>query len=202
MAQIDAPLLDTISITFHQFIFDIPELAKFMRRTTTFQALNEAHVNIDYDSVVVESLPPTQTFNKMSGFRISCEDVDWDPSSLAQVLISLFPSVYLVEYLYIYGSGYMEWRDDIESMRWLEIFQSFTAVKKLFISQEFAEYIAPSLQELVRKRATDVLPALECLFLENLQTSDLLQEAFGRSDARQLLGHPVAVSHWDRWDEI
>ena len=88
----------------------------------------------------------------------------------------------------------MEWADNIESMQWLEIFHSFTAVKKLYISQEFAEYIAPSLQELVRDRATDVLPALEHLFLENLKISDLFQ--------RQLLGHPVTVSHWVRLDGI
>ena len=55
----------------------------------------------------------------------------------------------------------------------------------------------------------DVLPALEGLFLEELseelseelepiQPSRLIQEAFDRFvAARQLFGHPVAVSHWD-----
>jgi F-box-like len=191
MAQIDAPLLDTIHLTFHQSIFNIPELAKFMRRTTRFQAFNEAHVNFDYEGILVQSLPPTPFDEiEISGLRIICEDVDWDPSSLAQILTSLFPSIYVVECLYIYGSGYMGWGDDIESMQWLEIFHPFTAVKKLYISQEFAAYIAPALQELVRERATDVLPALECLFLENLMISDLFQE--------QLLGRPVTISHWVR----
>ena len=32
---------------FHQLIFDIPQLARFMRRTTRLQALNEAHVDFD-----------------------------------------------------------------------------------------------------------------------------------------------------------
>jgi hypothetical protein len=193
MARIDAPLLDTIYITFRQSTFNIPELAKFMRRTARFQAFNEAHVNFDYEGVLVQSLPLTQ-LNEISRLRIICEDIDWDPSSLAQILISLFPSIYIVEYLYIYGTGYMEWADNIESMQWLEIFHPFTAVKKLYISHEFAEYIAPALQELVRDRATDVLPALEHLFSENLKISDLFQ--------RQLLGHSVAVSHWVRLDGI
>ena len=186
MAQIDAPLLDTIYTTFHQSVFNIPELAKFMRRTTRFQAFNEAHVEFCYKKIIVQSHPPTQ-FGKVSGLKITCKDVDGGPSSLAQILISLFPSIYVVEYLYIYGSGYLGWIDDIQ---WLEIFHPFTAVRKLYISQKFAAYITPALQELVRERVTDVLPALECLFLEDLLRSDLFQE--------QLLGHPVTVSHWVR----
>ena len=48
MARIDAPLLDSISITFdHLLISDIPQLAQFMRRTTRIQgelqALKEAY---------------------------------------------------------------------------------------------------------------------------------------------------------------
>jgi hypothetical protein len=199
VARIDTPLLESISITFfYHFIFDIPELAQFIRRTTRLEVLNEAHVDFNYYGVVVESLPPTQTFDEKPGLRISCEDVDWDPSSLAQVFTSLFPSIYIVEHLYVYGSGYSQWQDDIENRRWLDIFRPFTAVKSLYVCEEFAQHIAPALQEL-GERAADVLPAMESLFLEELQASDPLHEAFGQFvDIRQLLGHPVAVSHWDR----
>ena len=108
VARIDAPLLDSICITFlHQLIFDISQLAQFMRRTTRFQALNEAHVDFDYYGVLVESLPPTRTFDEKSGLRISCREIDWDLSSLAQVFTSFFPSIYIVEHLYIYGSRYL-----------------------------------------------------------------------------------------------
>jgi hypothetical protein len=60
VARIDAPLFDSVWITFfHQLVFDIPQLARFMKRTTRFQALNQAHVDFDYYGVQVESLPPT-----------------------------------------------------------------------------------------------------------------------------------------------
>ena len=200
VARIDAPLLDSICITFfHQLIFDIPQLAQFMRRTTRFQALNEAHVDFDYYGVQVGSLPPTRTFDEKSRLRISCRELDWQLSSLAQVFTSFFPSIYMVEHLYIYGPRYLpsQWQDDIENMQWLEIFHPFTAVKNLYVSKEFARCIAPALQELVGERVTDVLPALESLFLEELQPSGPVQEAIGQFvAARQLLGHPVAVSHW------
>jgi hypothetical protein len=88
---------------------------------------------------------------------------------------------------------------DIENVQWLDIFRPFTAVKKLYICEEFAQYFVPAFQELVGERTADVLPALESLFLEGLQPSHPVQEAIGQFvAARQVIGHPVAVSHWDR----
>jgi hypothetical protein len=210
VAGIDAPLLDTIFITFSdELTFDIPELARFMRRTTRFQALNEAHVDFGYYSALVKSLPVTETdFDEESGLKITCREIDWSPTDLTHVFTSLFPSIYIVEHLYIYGcrlthgfrlSQLQGPQRNIEIMQWLDIFRPFTAVKKLYVSHEFAHYIAPALQQLVGERTTDVLPALESLFLEKLPPSGPVQEAFGQFiAARQLFGHPVAVSHWER----
>jgi hypothetical protein len=70
VAQIDSPLLDTIQITFfHQLLFDLPQLAQFMRRTTKFQTLNEAHMDFDYHGVQVGSLPSSLSFDEKSGLR-------------------------------------------------------------------------------------------------------------------------------------
>jgi hypothetical protein len=202
VARIDAPLLDSILITFfHQLIFDIPQLAQFMRRTTRFQALNEVHVDFDYSGVQVGYLPPTRTVDGKSGLRISCKELDWQLSSVEQVFTPFFSSIYMVEQLYIYEPEYFpsQWQDDIESMQWLELFHPFIAVKHLYVSKTFAQSIAPTLQELVLERVTDVLPALESLFLEELQSSGPVQEAIKQFvTARQLLGHPVAISHWNR----
>jgi hypothetical protein len=196
VARIDAPLLDFIFITFfHQLIFDIPQLARFMKRTRRFQALDETHVDIDHHGVKVESLPPT--FGGKFGLRISCRKLDWQVSCLAQVLASFFASTYMVEHLYIYGPRYLppQWQDDIENMHWLEIFHPFVAVKSLYVlSKEFAQCISPALQELVGERVTDLLPALENLCLEELQSSGPVWKAIGQFvAARQLFGHPVAV---------
>jgi hypothetical protein len=204
VARIDAPLLDSISITFfHQLIFDIPQLAKFMRRATRFQALNEAHVNFDYSSVQVGYLPPTRTVtvDGKSGLRISCKELDWQLSSVAQVFTPFLSSIYRVEHLYIYEPEYFssQWQDDIESTQWQELFHPFIAVKNLYVSKTFAQSIAPALQEIVVERATEVLPVLESLFLEERQSSGPIQESIKQFVAeRQLLGHPVVISHWNR----
>jgi hypothetical protein len=158
-------------------------------------------VDFDSNGVQFESLSPTQTSNETSGLRISCRELDWQLSSLAQVTTSFFPSIYMVEHLYISGSLHLpsQWQDDIENVQWLEIFYPFFAVKNLYVSKEFARCIAFSLQELVGERAADVFPALETLFLEELRPSGPVKEAIGQFvAARQLLGHPVAVSDWNR----
>ena len=199
VARIDTPLLDSIRITFfQQLIFDIPQLAQFMRRTTRFQTLNEAHVVFDYTGVQVGYLPPTWTLDENSGLRISCRDLEWQLSSLAQVITSFFPSIYIVEHLYIHWPPHLpsRWQDNIENI-WLEIFHPFANVKNLYISKTFVRCIALALQELVRERVTDVLPTLESLFVEELPPSGL-----GEFIAvRRLLGHPVAISHWDSSDD-
>jgi hypothetical protein len=81
----------------------------------------------------------------------------------------------------------------------LEVFHRFTSVKNLYVCKEFAQCIALALQELVGEIMMEALPALESLFLEELQPSGPVQEAIGQFvAARQLSGHPVAISDWDR----
>jgi hypothetical protein len=199
VARIDAPLLDWIVITFfHQFIFDTPQLALFMRRMPAFEALDHAHVFFNSDLVKVGSTPMTQTSHRTSWLRISCEKLDWQLSSVAQVFTSFFPSIYRVQFLTIdvFRDLPSEWQNDIENMRWLEFFQQFTTVVQLSVSQKFTRSIALALQELVGERVADVLPALRTITLEGFysHTSSPVREAIKRfTEARRLSGHPVAV---------
>jgi hypothetical protein len=79
------------------------------------------------------------------------------------------------------------------------IFHPFTAVKNLYVCKEFAQCIALALQELVGERRIHVLPTLESLFFEELQPSGPVEKGIGMLvAARQLLGHPLAVSRWFR----
>jgi hypothetical protein len=200
VARIDAPLLYSLWIDFLcQPICDVPQLARLMKRTTRFQALKEAHATFDYSFVQVKSLPPTPTFD--AGLRISCRAPAWSISSLAQVFTWLFSSIYTVEHLYIYGTMCLpsQLRDEFKNTQWLEIFRPFTDLRNLYMAKEFTKSIAAALQELVGERATDVLPSLECIFLEDIQPSGPIQEGFGKFvAARQFSGHPITVSLWKR----
>jgi hypothetical protein len=201
-ARIDAPSLESIWINFfHQLLFQIPELGKFLGRTAKFQTVNEAHVDFDYYGVQVESLAPTRSLDDKSKLRISCKALDWQLSSVVQIFPAFFPLIYKVEHLYIYGPQYLplNWQDDIEDVQWLEIIHPFTSVKNFYASREFTECVAPALQELVRERVTEVLPSLEGLFLEAPQQSGPVHEAIGKFAARRhLSGHPITISPWEK----
>ena len=131
VSRIDTPLLDSIDITFfHQLIFDIPQLAQFLGRSTRFQELKEAHVGFAYNVVHVETHPPRGLSSKRTGLGISCKALDWQLSSLEQVITSFYPSIYTVDRLYIHKRRPQTQRQlDLENLQWLEIFHPFTAVK-------------------------------------------------------------------------
>ena len=130
---------------------------------------------------------------------ILCNGLDWQVSSLQQVCTSCLPSLSILEDLRIYEySGLKpDWEDRTENRQWLELFRSFVAVKGLYLSEKLASSIAPALQELVEGRTTDVLPALQTIFLKELKSSGSVQESIGQFvAARRVANHPIVISPW------
>jgi hypothetical protein len=87
------------------------------------------------------------------------------------------------------------WENDaIENTQWLQLLLPFTAVKNLYLPEEFAPGIAAALQELVGARITEVLPGLQNIFVEGLEPLGPFRENIGQFvTARRLSGHPVAI---------
>ena len=170
-----------------------------MGRSTRFQELKKAHLVLDDFDVTVETHPPTLFLYKRTGLQISCRPLDWQLSSIAQVFTSFFPSIHMVEHLFVYELRHLppRWHDDIENMQWLECFHLFTGVKNLYLPKKFVPSIAPALQELIGHRMTEVLPILQNIFLEGLQPSEPIEEGIQKFvAARQLSCHPITVSGW------
>ncbi|KAN0105669.1 hypothetical protein V8E52_010788 [Russula decolorans] len=195
---IDAPQLNTLDITFfNQIDFDFPRLAQFIKRTPTIRTLDEAHVQF-FDNGA--SVGPPRGPGTLQ-ITISCREPDWQLSSIEQVCNSSLHPISTVEVLYIeHEYSELVWKNDaIENTLWLQLLLPFTAVKDLYLSREFAPGIAAALQELVGARITDVLPSLQNIFIEGLESSGPLQESIGRFVAARLLSdHPITVSAWDK----
>jgi hypothetical protein len=197
VARIDVPLLDKLGIIFfHRLVFDTPQVTQFISRISKFKTHDEARVFFS-DRCVLVRLP--QTLDGALELGISCNQSDWQLSSLAQVCNSSIPLALIpaVERLYIREEVLSQprWQDDIESGQWLEFFHPFTAVKTLYISQIFVPRIAPALQQLVRESVAEVLPALQTLFLEEPLPPRPVQETIKHFVvARQLAGRPITVS--------
>ena len=196
VARIDAPLLHNVNVTFfHQQIFDTSQFTRFLNRTPKIMALDKVHVLLGLNGFSV-TLPPSFE----GGLHVYLENSlglsDRHLSSLAQICISSLPQVLIraVEYLYITDNSFS--RDNIESNRWLEVLHTFTAVKSLYIFRQSC--ITPALQELVKGRVTEVLPALQTLFLQEPVESGSAQETIRQFvAARQLAGLPISISRWD-----
>ena len=201
MARIDAPRLDNLKITvFNQIIFDMPQFIQFISRTPALEAPDEARVIFDNGVSEVNFSSRTPGFSHIE-VKIPCNDLDWQISSLEQVFTSCLPYLSTLEGLFIDASYSWrpDWQDNIENTLLLELFHPFTSVKNLYLSEEFAGRIVTALQDLVEDRRIEVLPALENIFLEGLEALGPVEKAIGPFVAmRQVTGHPIAVSRWDR----
>ena len=96
--------------------------------------------------------------------------------------------------------GVGQWYDDMEETQWLELLQPFTAVKDLYLCEELALRVVQALHEPIGEVATEMLPALQSIFIEGYQVWEAVQLVIGSFIAsRQLSSHPVAVhGGWKR----
>ena len=205
LARIDAPQVYKLSITFFNDIhFDTPELTQFISRTPKLGVYDEARLIFDGRQALVRLLPRLKPSNHRNvEATILCQVSDWQLSFLAQMCALSLRPLLTMENLYIFEGPHLQlvWKDDIEAAEWLDLLHSFTAVKNLYLSWQFAPRIAPALQELTGERTTEVFPALQTLFLEGFQPSEPVQGGIARFiSARQLINQPVVISVWDGLD--
>jgi hypothetical protein len=199
VACIDAPRLFSLYITFfNDIVFDTPQLVQFISRTPTLKALEQARVAFKLGTAEVNLR--VKSGYEVLNVEVRCRELDWQISSLEQVCTSSLPPLFALEDLYIYEDPVWQsdWKDNIDNTLWLGLLHPFTAVKNLYISEEFARRIVPALQELVGGDTT-VLPVLQDIFVEGLQRSVPVQEATGKLvAARKVTTHPITVTNWER----
>ena len=206
VARIDAPRLRSLRISFfNQVIFDIRQLPYFIDHTGILRSSNHAVLTFFTDHVDINLPLPKETDSSNElNLGVYCRAVDWQVLSMAQICNQLSLLLSIVEQLDIQVDPDREstWQVDMEDTQWLELFRPFTAVRTLRITLELQPLILLALQELTGERATEVLPALDRLYLEEYQPSGSEQQAIKPFlAARQYSDHPVAVHLWDRSDE-
>jgi hypothetical protein len=209
LVRVDASRLHTLDITlFNEIDFYTPQLVHFIGRTPRLNApeivqlcFGDRRAKVGLLSLAEHQANRHPAVN----VEVSCQELDWQVSSLEQLCTSFLPSNSAPEGLYIYHNRYSKpnWKDNVENALWLALLHPFTAVKNLYLSKEFAPRIAPALQELVGGRTTELLPSLQNISLEEVEPSGPVQEAIGTFiAARQLSGHPVTVSRWEGVEQL
>ena len=200
VARIDAPRLNLFRISFfNDIVFDAPQTMQFISRTPTSRALEKANITLLNREAGLDFSSRTSGGGEVN-VKILCRGLEWQLLSLEQVCTSCLPSLPMLEDLYTYEdpNSQPDWNDDVENGLWLQLLHPFTAVKNLYLSEQFALQIGPALKELPEGRMMEVLPTLQNIFLKGLQPSGSVQEGIRQFVAsRQVTSCPIAVSRWD-----
>ena len=196
MSRIDTPRLCNVEILFfNQLGFHTSYLRHFICRTELSRAFHSATALFGRGPVQIR-FSSRETVN-MLRIGISCEPLDWQLSSLTQVCNSFQSLLRTLEHLCIYGDQQLspQLQDDIlENTQWLEFLHQFTSIKDLELSKNIVPFVLPALGDLIGERATEVLPAIQNIFVVKLPSSGPVQEAIDQFVAsRQLSGCPVNV---------
>ena len=182
VARIDTPMLHDLEVTFfRQPIFDTPNLPQFISRTQSLKAHDAAGVVVSDSGVWLVPEGPYASV----GLDVPYNQSGW-PSTFAQICRSSLPHTFLslLQNLYL-RDGQLPWEDELENIpqenpQWLELLHPFTAVKSLYLEEEIAPLIAPTLQGLVGERVVEILPELQGLFFDEVNLAGSVQEAISQ----------------------
>ena len=200
VSRIDVPLLNNVDITsFDQPISHTSRLHDFLARIEKFKAPSRGRVTFWAASDIRFELE----FELELGFlsiRISCGELGRQVSSMARLFGSSIRLPSASKRLDVL-SGFprvLDPQDEVDRPQWLDTLHSFTGLKDLHLGKGLVLCFALALQELAGQRVTEVLPALQNLFIQGLEPSGPIREAFEKfAAARQQSGLPVVINSWD-----
>ena len=192
LARINTPRLHYLKVTyFNQLDFRVPQLSQFIGRAENFELARLRHARIRFNvSSVYVKLECEQGEHRISrlSIRIVCQGLDWQVSHLARILGQSRALVSNVGHLSIDEDDLQPgWQNDMDDADWLELLRPFTAVKMLHGSEQLAGHIALALDDVRGDMITEVLPALNSLWLDDQQVRFVEQFLV----ARRVSGHPV-----------
>lgn len=200
--RIDAPLLQVVQITFfNRLIFDVSQFSKFIGRTEKLRTLDQADLLFRHRSVEMKLYPQTNpgVDPTMLTYGISCRELEWQFSALAQVCNLSLPLLSTLGRLDISIFQFSRTEDrqcDMENSQWAELFQSFSAVKNLHIYGNVG-LVTMALRDLAGVAgATEILPVLRKI-IKGRHFDYLYRDPHRDLErfiaAREFSGHPVTI---------
>ena len=209
VSRIDAPL-DCIAVTVafpdqDQLVFDsdFPLLRDFIGRTKMLNAPHRAETTFsNFNTRICLFQRKGGVDFKVLNLAIPYDALESQLSALTRACSSLLLPLHSLEHLSIYKSKselwpfIVGWQNEVENPQWMELFRHFITVKDLVLGESVVLSVASALQELVGERVTEILPALQNIFLEGFQSSSPVPEGIAKFiAARELSGRPVVVHH-------
>ena len=193
-ARIDAPRLGNIDITFFsQPTMDASQLGRFIERTEMQTSLTQAEVQTSAHAISI-FFTDSSTSTPLR-LQISCKQLDWQLSCMAQVCDQISPFLLRVEELSITtkpSSG----QNEVGGEQWLELVRSFGGARDFQMADGHTTDILRGLGQ-ADGGHTIVLPALRHLRVENptrIMNESSLDALLSLINSRLLSGRPVQVN--------
>ena len=163
LSHINAPLLKRLNIIFfNQLSFSVPHLGQFVTITENIRFSRIAFLFYHKAVVVFMSARAPPPF---LAIRVDCDHLDWQVSSMTQILNVLGPFFSAVEYLSLdYRSHPLssDWHNQADYSQWRELLGSFRNVQTLRVHDglvgEVSRCLAPD-----GEPASEILPELKTL---------------------------------------
>ena len=189
-ARIDAPRLGDIDITFFsQPTMDASQLGRFIERIGLQAPLSRADVQVSVHAISI-SFTNTSTSSLLQ-LQISCKQLDWQLSCMAQVCSQFSPFLFGIEELSINTTETSNGLDGLDGEQWLDLVLPFGGAQRFRMASDLATHILRASPPANGGNAT-VLSALRHLRVEgSMVMNESLWDAFQSS--RRLSGHPVEL---------
>ena len=158
VARIDAPRLGDVDITFvTQSTLHALQLGQFIERIETRRELSQADILFSRSAISIRfSQPDAPT---RLGLRIPGEQIDWQLSSMAQILYQFSNFLSRVENLGINMTEPPSGQVDVGGEPWLNLIRAFDGAKHFRVAGELATDILCAMRPADGEHPT-VLPAL------------------------------------------
>ena len=192
VARIDAPHLRDFDIRFFsQPTLDVSQLGGFITRVESWRSPLRADILSSRGAISISFTRPRDT---RLGLQISCEQLDWQLSSISQICDQFSSFISSVEALDIKTVGPLRVPDDMDNDQWLQLFRAFDGAKYVYVPGEFVTDILHVLR-LADEGHDVVLPALHRLYVREHTAVAIQDSVDPLISQRELSGHPVRITN-------
>jgi hypothetical protein len=198
VARINAPALSVLNVHFfNHLIFTVPHLFQFIQASANLRDRDRARaVELTFDKEFVSLVvgPDLSLWEHPLRFRITCRHLNWQVSSVVQILGALLPMLSLVEKLtlsYVDENGSSEWLNGVDRTQWRELFRPFIIVKTLCVPTSLDEGIARALCSEGGESPLELLPNLLELQYSDERWTDNAFSSF--MIEREAAGKPLSL---------
>jgi hypothetical protein len=194
VARIDAPRLGNIGITFFsQPTMDASQLGRFVERMQTSPSQAEVEISAHAISISFTNSSAATPLR----LQISCKQLNWQLSSLAQLCGQFSQFLFHIQNLGINTTESPSGQNDVDGEQWLGLLHSFGSVRDLYVAGELAAEILCALcpADGGHTANTTALPTLRCLRVRTSKSTGgpFRDAALSFFTSRRLSGRPVEL---------